>query len=128
MSVQYFAEPGSTQSLPFSAAVQAGDFIFVSGQVAMGGDGKIINGEIEEHTRQTLRNVERVLALAHCSLEDVVKVTVWLQDAEDFDRFNRVYREFFPVQKPARSTTQARLVVDSRLEVEVIALKRRVVP
>jgi len=105
-------------------AVKAGELVFVSGQVARGDDGKIIAGDIEAHTRQTLRNVERALALAGCSLRDVVKVTVWLQDATDFARFNVVYAEFFPGDKPARSTTQAKLVVDSKIEIEAIAVKR----
>lgn len=50
---------------------------------------------IEAHTRQTLKNVAHVLALAGCTLEDVVKTTIWLEDARDFDKFNRVYGEFF---------------------------------
>jgi reactive intermediate/imine deaminase len=120
----YLREPGSARSLPCSAAVRAGDYVFVSGQVAMDGDGKIIEGEIEEHTRQTLRNLERVLALAQCTLADVVKVTVWLQHADDVDRFDRVYREFFPGPKPARSTTLASLIADSRLQIEAIAFKQ----
>jgi 2-iminobutanoate/2-iminopropanoate deaminase len=124
MAAQYYKDPSQPATLPFSAAVAAGDLVFVSGQVAKGDDGNIIPGDIEAHTRQTLRNVERALALAGCTLRDVVKVTVWLQDAGDFARFNRVYAEFFPGDKPARSTTQAKLVVDSRIEIEAIAQKR----
>jgi 2-iminobutanoate/2-iminopropanoate deaminase len=123
MPAQHYADASQPATLPFSAAVRAGDLVFVSGQVAKGDDGSIVAGDIEAHTRQTLRNVERALALAGCTLRDVVKVTVWLQDAADFARFNRVYAEFFPGDKPARSTTQAKLVVESRIEIEAIAYK-----
>jgi len=111
------------QPLPFSPAVKAGPFVFVSGQVAMGDNGEIVPGGIEAQTRQTLRNVEKALALAGCTLADVVKSTVWLDDPRDFWTFNRVYAEFFTDAKPARSTTQARLMVDAKVEIEVIAYR-----
>ena len=111
------------QPLPFSPAVKAGPFVFVSGQLAMGDGGELVPGGIEAQTRQTLRNVEKALALAGCTLQDVVKATVWLDDARDFWTFNRVYGEFFPGSKPARSTTQAKLMIDAKIEIEVIAYK-----
>ena len=111
------------QPLPFSAAVRAGPFVFVSGQVAMGDDGEIVPGGIEAQTRATLHNVEKALALAGCTLQDVVKATVWLDDARDFWSFNRVYAEFLGAARPARSTTQAKLMVDAKIESEVIAYK-----
>jgi reactive intermediate/imine deaminase len=111
------------QPLPFSPAVKAGPFVFVSGQVAMGDNGEIVPGGIEAQTRQTLANVERALALAGCTRADVVKATVWLDDARDFWSFNRVYAEFFSTAKPARSTTQAKLMVDAKIEIEVIAYR-----
>ncbi|MBA3594986.1 MAG: RidA family protein [Polaromonas sp.] len=64
-----------------------------------------------------------VLALAGCTLADVCKTTVWLQDARDFASFNRVYMSYFEGGKPARSTTEARLMVDARVEIDVIAYK-----
>jgi reactive intermediate/imine deaminase len=126
MSVEFLGGTRSGaggQPLPFSPAVRAGPFVFVSGQVAMGENGEIVPGGIEAQTRQTLKNVERALALAGCSLADVVKVTVWLDDTRDFWSFNRVYAEHFPGNKPARSTTQATLMVDARIEIEVTAYK-----
>jgi len=111
------------QPLPFSPAVKAGPFVFVSGQVPMGDDGEIVPGGIEAQTRQALKNVERALALAGCSLADVVKATVWLDDTRDFWSFNRVYAEHFPGNKPARSTTQAKLMVDAKIEIEVVAYR-----
>jgi reactive intermediate/imine deaminase len=113
------------QPLPFSPAVRAGPFVFVSGQVAMGDNGEIVPGGIEAQTRQTLVNVQKALALAGCTLNDVVKSTVWLDDTRDFWSFNRVYAEHFPDHKPARSTTQARLMVDAKIEIEVIAYRER---
>jgi reactive intermediate/imine deaminase len=126
MSVEFLGGTRSGaggQPLPFSPAVAAGPFVFVSGQVAMGENGEIVPGGIEAQTRQTLRNVEKALALAGCTMANVVKATVWLDDARDFWTFNRVYTEFFPGDKPARSTTQAKLMVDAKVEVEVIAYK-----
>ena len=126
MSVQFLGGTrtgAGGQSLPFSPAVMAGPFVFVSGQVAMGENGELMPGGIEAQTRQTLKNVEKALALAGCTLKDVVKSTVWLDDARDFWTFNRVYAEFFPENKPARSTTQATLIIDAKIEIEVIAYK-----
>jgi len=111
------------QPLPFSPAVKAGPFVFVSGQVAMGDNGELVQGGIEAQTRQALKNVEKALVLAGCTLKDVVKSTVWLDDARDFWTFNRVYAEFFSDSKPARSTTQATLMIDAKVEIEVIAYK-----
>jgi reactive intermediate/imine deaminase len=111
------------QPLPFSPAVKAGPFVFVSGQVAMGDNGEIVPGGIEAQARQTLKNVEKALALAGCSLQDVVKCTVWLDDARDFGAFNRIYAESFPGNKPARSTTQAKLMIDAKIEIEAVAYR-----
>jgi reactive intermediate/imine deaminase len=126
MSVQFLGGTrtgAGGQSLPFSPAVTAGPFVFVSGQVAMGDNGELVPGGIEAQTRQTRRNVEKALALAGCTLKDVVKSTVWLDDARDFWTFNRVYAEFFSENKPARSTTQATLMIDAKVEIEVIAYR-----
>jgi reactive intermediate/imine deaminase len=126
MSVEFLGSMRAAtgdQALPFSPAVRAGPFIFVSGQVPMGENGEIVSGGIEAQARQVLSNVQRALSLADCTLDDVVKATVWLDDARDFWTFNRVYAEFFPGNKPARSTTQAKLMVDAKVEIEVIAYK-----
>ena len=126
MSVEFLggtrSGPGG-QPLPFSPAVKAGPFVFVSGQVALGDNGELVPGGIEAQTRTTLKNVERALALAGCTFADVVKATVWLDDARDFWTFNRVYAEHFPGNKPARSTTQAKLMIDAKIEIEVVAYK-----
>ena len=92
-------------------------------QLALGDSGELVPGGIEAQTRQTLKNIEKALALAGCTLKDVVKATVWLDDARDFWTFNRVYAEHFPEHKPARSTTQAKLMIDAKIEIEVVAYK-----
>ena len=86
---------------PFSAAVRTGNLLFVSGQVGMR-DGKAGDG-IEEQTRWTLENIRDVLAQAGSSLQDVVKVTVFLTDMSLWPKLNEVYREHFPNDPPARS-------------------------
>ena len=113
----------SDQGLPFSKAVRAGDFVYVSGQVAFGSDGVLVSGAIEDQTRQTMRNIEAVLKEAGCSLKDVVKVNVWLDDARDFGRFNATYAEFFTSEAPARSTVESKLMIDAKIEVDCIAYK-----
>jgi reactive intermediate/imine deaminase len=111
------------QRLPFSPAIRAGDFVFVSGQVGMNERGEIEPGGIEAQTRQTLKNVTRVLALAGCELKDVIKATVWLDDTRDFWTFNRIYQEYFPQNPPVRSCVQAQMMVDCKIEIEVMAYK-----
>ena len=78
-------------------------------------------GGLKLKPRQTMKNVARALALAGCTLKDVVKTMVWLDDASDFDEFNRAYSELFPGKRPARSTMQGKNRVDTRIEIEVIA-------
>jgi 2-iminobutanoate/2-iminopropanoate deaminase len=111
----------NVEGLPLSDAVRFGDLIFVSGMVAFDDTGAIVKGGIAAETRQTFRNVERVLAKAGSSLADVLKVNVILTRAEDFDGFNAAYREFFPQSPPARISMVAGLTIDARLEVDVIA-------
>ncbi len=111
------------QRLPFSKAVRAGDFVYVSGQVPMDANGEIVEGGIAEQTRLTMENVKAALALAGCTLEDVIKCTVWLSDPRDFWTFNKVYDSFFTGDRPARSCVRADMMVDCRVEIEAIAYK-----
>ncbi|MDP1699924.1 MAG: RidA family protein [Aestuariivirga sp.] len=112
--------PGG-RSLPFTKAVRAGDFIFVSGQVPMGADGEIVDGNITTQTRQTIENVRAILQSLGLGLEHVVKATVWLADARDFWPFNKVYLEYFGAALPARSCVRADMMVDCKVEIEVVA-------
>ncbi|WP_077001539.1 RidA family protein [Variovorax sp. KK3] len=112
------------QVRPLSPAVRAGDFVYVSGQVPVDAKtGELVVGGIEAQTRQVMENVKSALALAGATLADVCKTTVWLQDARDFGAFNRVYMGFFEGNFPARSTTEARLMIDARVEIDVVAYK-----
>jgi 2-iminobutanoate/2-iminopropanoate deaminase len=110
-------------NLPFHPAVRAGDFIFVSGQVAKDADGTMRSGTIEEETRWTIEAVRRVLKEAGADLQDVVKATVFLDDARDFGRYNGVFKEYFPDGNLARSTVEARAVISTKIEIEVVAYK-----
>jgi len=114
-----------TAGVPLSPAVRAGDFVYVSGQVPAGPDGRVVEGGIEAETRQVLENVRSVLELAGCTLDDVVKTTAWLRDREDFAAFNEAYREFFRTNPPARSTAESRLMIDIAVEIEAIAYSPR---
>lgn len=114
---------GGPRGFPLSTAYRAGDFVFASGQVGFGSDGKLVAGGIEAETRQTLSNIADALRLAGASLADVVKVTVWLADLEEFAAFNYVYRSYFPESPPARSTVQAGLMLGARVEIEAVAFR-----
>jgi reactive intermediate/imine deaminase len=126
MPLEYLGAPplaSDRQARPFSPAVRAGDFIYVSGQVPADANGEIVSGGIEVQTRQVMDNLAAVLALAGATFDDVCKCTVWLQDARDFGAFNRVYMGYFKNGRPARSTTEARLMVDAKVEIDVVAYK-----
>jgi len=110
-------------NLPFHPGVRAGDYIFVSGQVAKDANGNMCAGTIEEQTRWTIESVRRVLKEAGADLEDVVKATVFLEDARDFGRYNGVFKEYFPDALLARTTVEARAVIDTKIEIDVIAYK-----
>ncbi|WP_420963461.1 RidA family protein [Brucella sp. IR073] len=110
------------QRRPFAKAVRAGDFVYVSGQVPTV-DGEVVAGNIVTQTEQVIANIKSVLALADCTLADVVKVNVWLDDARDFSSFNAVFEKHFIHHPPARSTVQSPLMVDAKVEMDVIAYK-----
>ena len=112
-----------TSHVPLSPAVRAGDFVYVSGQVPVGGDGIVVKGGITEQTEQVLANVKAALALAGCTMDDVVKTTVWLEDARDFGAFNAVYARHFAQNPPARTTVESRLMIDIKIEVEAVAYR-----
>ena len=107
---------------PFAKAVRAGDFVFVSGQVPAV-DGEIVSGGIVVQTEQVIANIVEVLALAQCTLADVVKVNIWLDDPRDFSSFNAVFEKHFMANPPARSTVQSALMVDAKIEMDVTAFK-----
>ena len=89
---------------PYSQAVAAGPFVFVSGQIPLNLQGEMVHGDIVVQTVQVIENLKAVLKAAGLSLQDVVKTTVFLADMADFAKMNRVYAEFFSENPPARST------------------------
>jgi reactive intermediate/imine deaminase len=111
------------QHLPFCQATVANGFVFVSGQVALGDDGEVIAGGIVAQTHHCIKSISAILEKAGCTLKDVVKANVWLDDARDFQAFNRVYAGYFQEALPARACVQSALMVDAKVEIEVIALK-----
>jgi 2-iminobutanoate/2-iminopropanoate deaminase len=110
---------------PYSQAVRANGFIFVSGQIPIDpASGEIVSGDIAAQTHQVLLNLKAVLESAGSSLAKVVKTTVFVADLGDFALLNQVYGEYFGDSRPARATVQAaRLPKDARVEIEAIALE-----
>ena len=121
MAKKVITVPGAPK-LPFSPAIRAGDYIFVSGQLGItDAQGKEVKG-IGAQTRQCLENIKEVLAAAASSLEDVVKVTIFLRNEKDFAKMNEVYQSYFTKDKPARSTAITGLALPNMLvETECIA-------
>jgi len=108
--------------LPLSKAVRAGDFVMLSGQLGLDAGGRLVGEDIETQTAQCLANIREILRDAGCTLDQVVKSTVWLVNREDFAPFNAIYASHFPSQSPVRSTVVCGLVLPGALvEIEVIA-------
>ena len=110
---------------PYSAALESGPFLFVSGQVPFDpATGAMIDGDIAAQTRRVLQNIGALLEAGGLAYRHVVRTTVFLADMNDFAAMNDVYRAFFAEPYPARSTVQAaRLPRDARIEIDVIAMR-----
>jgi 2-iminobutanoate/2-iminopropanoate deaminase len=110
---------------PYSQAVKVGPWLFLSGQIPIDPrSGEVVDGDIEVQTRRVLENVKAILESIGYTLDDVVKVTVYLADLKDFPRFNNVYSEYFKDKPPARTTVQvAGLPRNAKIEIDVIAYK-----
>jgi reactive intermediate/imine deaminase len=109
--------------LSLSRAIRAGDFVFLTGQIPMRHGSVVTEGSIEDQTRIVLDLIAATLAEAGCGLGDVVKSMIWLRERADFPAFNAVYSEYFPDKPPARSAVVSELLVDVRVEIEVVAYK-----
>lgn len=109
---------------PYSQGVKVGNFIFTSGQIPIDpATGELVEGDIQEQTKRSLQNVKEILEAAGATLGDVIKVTVFISDMNDFTKINQVYGEFFGSNKPARSCVEvARLPKDVGVEIETIAV------
>lgn len=125
MAKQAIAVPGAPRAIgPYSPAIRAGQWLFLSGQVPFDPiGGQLIEGDIAAQTRRVLQNIGTLLAAAGLSFDAVVRTTVFLADMGDFGAMNAAYAEFFAEPYPARSTIQAaRLPRDARVEIDVIAV------
>lgn len=121
---EHFASPGGA-NLPFSEAVRAGDYLFLSGEIGRKpGTTELVPGGMAPEARQALENVKANLERHGATLDDVVKCTVFLADMKDWPAFNDVYRTFFTKNLPARSALGANgLALGARVEVECLAYK-----
>jgi 2-iminobutanoate/2-iminopropanoate deaminase len=110
---------------PYTQALAAGPFVFVSGQIPLNAAGEMVEGDIVVQTVQVIQNLKAILAAAGLTLKDVVKTTVYLADLADFREMNRTYAEFFPERPPARTTIQAAaLPRGAAVELDAVALKK----
>ncbi|MCX2576105.1 RidA family protein [Pedobacter sandarakinus] len=109
---------------PYSQAVQAGNFLFVSGQVAINPESGELNiGNIEEETHQVMRNLKAVLLEAGLSFDNVVKSTIFLSDMGTFAQVNEIYGQYFTAEFPARETVQVSVLPKNvNVEISVIAI------
>jgi len=110
---------------PYSAAVEANDFVFISGQLPMDpATGEIIN-DIKTATRQVLINIQAILKKTDLDMSDIVKTTIFLKNITDFPVVNEIYAGFFPEEPPARSTIEASVLPKGALiEIEAIAIRQ----
>lgn len=108
---------------PYSQAIRAGDFLFVSGQIPFDpATGTLVEGDVAAQTHRVLQNLGAILEAAGASFQHVVKTTVYLADMSEFGSMNEVYGGYFPASPPARATIQAaRLPRDVRVEIELVA-------
>ncbi len=108
---------------PYSQAIQAGGFLFCSGQVALDATtGQVVCQDVEGQTRKVMENIESVLKEAHCTFDSVVKTTIFLKSMNDFPKVNEIYGSYFHGAPPARSTVEvSRLPKDVLVEIEVTA-------
>ena len=112
-------------ALPFSPAVIAGDYLFLSGQASVDADGNIIQGSFEEECRRSFENVKTILAAAGITLKEVVQVRNYVGSQQDLGLFNKIYKEYFSEPYPARTTIMGCLGDLLKFEVDVIAYVKK---
>ena len=117
-------EKGPKAIGPYSQAIKAGGFVFISGQVAFDpATSQIVEGDVARQTARVLDNLKAIAEAAGTSLDKAVKATVYLKDMGEFAAMNEVYAKYFPTNPPARATVEvARLPRDVRVEIDLIAL------
>ncbi len=109
---------------PYSQAIRAGGFLFLSGQIPLDPKtGELVKGDVRQQAQQVLENIKGVLESQKLGMEDVVKVTIFLKNISNFNQVNEIYSSYFPTSPPARSTVEvARLPRDVDIEIEAVAL------
>ena len=111
------------RELSLSKAVRAGYFVFLTGQIPFK-DGEVFTeGSIEAQTKAVIEDIRSTLSEANCTLNDVIKAMVWLKNKDDFPGFNNVFSQYFPKDPPARSAVVNELLVNVKVEIEVVAYK-----
>jgi len=111
---------------PYSQAIRAGNLLFLSGQISINPEtNEFIDGDIEIQTEQVLKNIKAILEAGNSSLEDVVKVTIYLRNMEDFALVNKIYSKYFEKSLPARATLEvSNLPKNAKVEIDAIAIKK----
>ncbi len=122
-SDKHYAIGDKNPNLPFHPAVRAGDYIFVSGQVPKDENNDVIHGTIEVETEATLKTIERVIAHEGATLSDVVRITTYLEDVRDFGRYNKAFLKGIGDAVLARTTVEARAVINTKIEMDAIVYK-----
>lgn len=118
-----FAAGGAPPAAPYSPGMKVGNLLYLSGQVPMTADGKMVEGSITEKTKQVFKNLETLLSAGNSALDKVVKVNIFLTDMADFKEFNAIYGKYFTTHKPARSCVAVKeLPLGAEVEIELIAL------
>jgi 2-iminobutanoate/2-iminopropanoate deaminase len=122
---EFVKATGVLAAAPFSAAIRAGDTIFVSGQVGLDADGKVVPG-VGDQTRAALQAVKDILEGLGASMADVVQVRVFITDFATYAEYNDAYREFFSEPFPTRATLgTSELALGAEIEIEAVAIRRR---
>ncbi len=123
MTRRAILSPGIKSVGPYSPAIRAGDFLFISGQIPLDPAGKgLLQGPMEAQTRLCLEQIREILAAAGGTMDDLVKVTIYLTDMGDFEAVNRAYSAYFGAEPPARACLGvAALPKGARIEIEAIA-------
>lgn len=127
MTLKRYGAAGGTgtggQHLPFARAVEAGGWLYVSGQTPME-NGEVIEGGIIPQSHKAIRNMLAILTEAGYEPKDVVRCGVWLDDPRDFQSFNKVFAEYFGANPPARACVVSSMVVDCKVEIDCVAYRR----
>jgi 2-iminobutanoate/2-iminopropanoate deaminase len=123
-SSAFAQEAVAIKTLPFSAARKAGNTLYISGQIARTADGKDVKDSVGAETHQIMKNLGKILKENGYTYDDLVSVTVWLNDIEDYHQMNKAYASYFKKQFPARACTGgAQIVFDFKVEIAAIAYK-----